>query len=66
MDMNNIIEVEKIKTILKNEPNLLSIFNTICNVANDVVNQDEDENIFSTDEDDEIVKIINKFENNND
>ena len=66
MDMNNIIEVEKIKTILKNEPNLLSIFNTICNVANDVVNQDEDENIFSTDEDDEIVKIIIKFENNND
>lgn len=62
MDMNNIIEVEQIKTILKNEPNLLSIFNTICNVANDVVNQDEDENIFYTD--DEIVKIVNKFENN--
>lgn len=65
LDIHNIIEIEKIRKILINHPDLLSIFEILIIMANNRINQEKivnkmeiEENIepdLSSDSDDEII-----------
>ena len=42
LDLNNIIEIQKIKELLTDSPELLIMFETIINICNKKLNEDED------------------------
>lgn len=43
LDIRNVIEVDKIRKILLNEPDLLSMFEIVCIMCNERLNQKEKE-----------------------
>jgi hypothetical protein len=40
ISVSNIIEIEKIKKILENQPDLLSFFQVMCEVVNEKINDE--------------------------
>jgi hypothetical protein len=41
MDVKNIIEIDRIRVILKNEKDLLSLFDEMCEIVNKTINDEK-------------------------
>jgi len=57
LDILNIFEIQRIKSLLLIEPELLDVFNSLLKLANKSLNNEKLENLIDTDSEDEIKSI---------
>lgn len=57
LDLLNIFEIQRIKSLLLIEPKLLETFNTLIKIANKSLNNEKLENLIDTDSEDELDSI---------
>tara|TARA_R100000773_G_C4209922_1_gene109760 strand:- start:716 stop:943 length:228 start_codon:yes stop_codon:yes gene_type:complete len=57
LDLLNIFEIQRIKSLLLIEPQLLETFNTLIKIANKSLNNDKLEKFIETDSEDELNSI---------
>lgn len=57
LDIINIFEIQRIKSLLLIEPELLDVFNSLLKLANKSLNNEKLENLIDTDSEDEIKSI---------
>ena len=57
LDLLNIFEIQRIKSLLLIEPKLLETFNSLIKIANKSLNNDKLEKLIETDSEDELDSI---------
>ena len=57
LNILNIFEIQRIKSLLLIEPELLDVFNSLLKLANKSLNNEKLENLIDTDSEDEIKSI---------
>ena len=57
LDLLNIFEIQRIKSLLLIEPKLLETFNSLIKIANKSLNNEKLENLIDTDSEDELDSI---------
>ena len=57
LNILNIFEIQRIKSLLLIEPDLLDVFNSLLKLANKSLNNEKLENLIDTDSEDELQSI---------